>query len=103
MPLDKDMIASLYANRRTKGMYEDKLYFLMNESDEPGVDVAETWPTDFGKKQPTTLYQGFNNAAKKLEVDDQVDVVNRDGHVFILVKSRCELVLATDDTDADEE
>jgi len=93
-------IQALRAKKRVKGLYEDKLYSLLNESDEPGVDVAETWPQEFtvvnpetGKRESkaaNTLYQGFTNAAEKLQVDDQVDIMNRDGHVYIMVLSRIE-------------
>jgi hypothetical protein len=57
------------------------------------VDVKETWPTEFGQKSATTLYQGFSNAAKKLDLEDAVDIVNRDGHVYILVKTRVAIVM----------
>ena len=93
MALSADKIAELYANKRTKGLYVEKLTELM-ESDEPGVDPAEEWPMDFGKKNPTTLYQGFRNAAETLKIEDKVDVVQREGSVFILVKERCEVVVA---------
>jgi hypothetical protein len=96
MGLTNAQIAELMAKKRTKGVYEDKMTFLYTESDEAGVDVAETWPVEFGGKNATTLYQGFSNAAKKLELEDAVDIVNRDGHVFILVKTRVALVLAVD-------
>jgi hypothetical protein len=98
MGLTPEEIAGLMAKKRTKGLYEEKLVFLYNDTDEAGVDVAETWPVEFGAKTATTLYQGFSNAAKKLDMEDSVDIVNRDGHVFILVKSRVALVLADMDT-----
>lgn len=88
MALTADQIQKLYATRRVKGLYEAKMNFLLTESDEPGVDVKEDWPTEFGEKSATTLYQGFSKAAEKLEVAEQVDVVQRDGTVFILVKAR---------------
>jgi hypothetical protein len=94
MGLTAEQIAGLMAKKRTKGVYEEKLNELYSDSDEAGVDVAETWPLEFAGKSATTLYQGFSNAAKKLEIDDAVDIVNRDGHVFILVKTRVALVLA---------
>jgi len=94
MGLSNDKIAELYANKRTKGLYEEKLAVFMTESDEAGIDPAETWPMDFGKKQASTLYQGFRNAADKLKVADQLDILQRDEHVFILNKARVELALA---------
>lgn len=93
--LDPSKIASLYANKRTKGKYVLLLSELM-DSDEPGVDVAETWPLTMSGKKPTTVYQGFRNAAKTLELDipTDLDVVQRDGSVFILVSERCQQIRA---------
>ena len=93
MGLTPEQIKGLMAKKRTKGIYDERLMEVY-ESDEAGVDVAETWPVDFSEKSATTLYQGFSNAAKRLEMEDAVDIVNRDGHVFILVKTRVALVLA---------
>lgn len=92
MALTHEQIRSVYAKRRVKGEYEEKLTELY-ESDEPAVDVAESWPANFASKNAGTLYQGFQNAAKKLEIADAVDILNRDGHVFIMVKSRCEEIV----------
>jgi len=108
MPLTREQVRELLAKKRVKGVYEDKLFFLLNDSDEPGVDVVETWPIEFtvitdGKRVPktaNTLYQGFRNASEKLKVEDQVDIINRDGHVYILVKSRVE-EYTTDTTDVE--
>ena len=110
MALSKERIAELYGNRRVKGLYEERLTFLMTESDEPGIDPAEEWPMDFTtispengervSKNASTLYQGFNNAAKKLGITDQLDVIQRDGSVFILVKSRVSEMFE-DDEDTD--
>jgi hypothetical protein len=93
MGLSPEQIQGLLAKKRVKGLYEEKLTFLYSDSDEAGVDVAETWP-EFAGKPATTLYQGFSNAAKKLNLEDAVDVINRDGHVFILVTTRATLVVA---------
>lgn len=93
MALTPEQIAGLLAKKRVKGLYEEKLTELYSDSDEAGVDVAETW-LEFVGKNATTLYQGFNNAAKKLGLEDAVDIVNRDGHVFILVKTRVAVVMA---------
>lgn len=98
MGLTPEQIAGLMAKKRTKGLYEEKLTFLYSDSDEAGVDVAETWPVEFGQKNATTLYQGFSNAAKKLDMEDAVDIVNRDGHVYILVKTRVAIVMAEADS-----
>lgn len=100
--LTQEQIAELLAKKRTKGVYEAKLTELYSDSDEAGIDVAETWP-ELAGKNATTLYQGFNNAAKKLELEDAVDIVNRDGHVFILVKTRVAVVMAMNGNAATEE
>jgi hypothetical protein len=94
MALSPEKIQELLANKRTKGLYESHLNFVMTESDEPGFDPAEDWPLDFSNKSATTMYQGFRNAAEKLQVADQVEILQRDNHVFILVKSRLELALS---------
>lgn len=93
MGLSPEQIQGLLAKKRVKGLYEEKLTFLYSDSDEAGVDVKEQWPVEFGQKSATTLYQGFSNAAKKLDLEDAVDVINRDGHVFILVTTRANLVI----------
>jgi len=102
MGLTLEQIMELQSKKRIKGLYEDKLYDLMNKSDEPGIDPAEEWPLDFGQKQASTLYQGFRNAAEKLQIADQVEILQRDNHVFILVKSRVALaLLPSDETNGD--
>jgi hypothetical protein len=40
------------------------------------------------------LRLGRSLQAKKLNLEDAVDVINRDGHVFILVTTRAKLVVA---------
>ena len=96
--LTPDQIQDLLGKRRKKGLYEDRLVELM-ESDELGVNPADTWSIDFAKKSATTMYQGFRNAATKLEISNDVDVIQRDGAVFLLVKSRCENLVTPSDTD----
>jgi len=93
MGLSIEQIMELQAKKRVKGLYEDRLRDLMVNSDEPGIDVTEKWPVDFSAKSATTLYQGFRNAADKLRIADQVDVLQREDHVFVLVKSRVAVAL----------
>ena len=100
--LTPDQIQDLLGKRRKKGLYEDRMVELM-ESDELGVNPAETWPVDFSKKSATTMYQGFRNAATKLEISDDIEVIQRDGAVFLLVKSRCENLITNDESNDDEE
>jgi len=119
MGLSNAEIQALYAKKRTKGLYEDCMTELL-EGDEPGVNPAETWPLHFGtitvvetnedgtpkldengekvtkkepKKSATTIYQGFNNAVKKLNLTNDIDVIQRDGAVFIMVKTRVTPIL----------
>ena len=93
MALTPEQIADILGNRKTKGLYEEKLQVYL-DSDDAAIDVAEQWPLDFGKKSASSMYQSFGNAAKKLGVADVLDIVNRDGHLFILHKDRVELALA---------
>ena len=118
MPISKEKLAELYANKRTKGVYEAKLSIFL-ESDEPGVDPAEDWPLEFTTIDPeskerkpknaTTLYQGFRNAAEKLGVlfsaenpEGVIDVVQRDGSVFVIHTKRAAVVMGTS-LNSDEE
>ena len=91
------------AKKRTKGQYEDLLHFLMTESDEAGIDVQEQWPLELGAKNATALYQGFRNAAEKLEILDQLDILQRDEHVMILVKTRVALMFGDEAEDITED
>lgn len=86
MPLDNATIQALYATRRTKGQYEDLLVEFLN-SDENGFSVKDDHPM-LADKTASTLYQGFRNAAEKLEVSKVIDVINRDGQVFVLHTER---------------
>lgn len=92
MPLSQDKVNELLAKRRKKGVYEERLVEAV-ESDEMGFDAHDDWPEDFApggvKKSATTIYQGFRNAAEKLGIlDTEIEVVQRDGSVFLLIKSR---------------
>jgi len=103
MGLSSERIAELMAKKRTKGQYEDLLHFLMTESDEAGIDVQEQWPLELGAKNATALYQGFRNAAEKLEILDQLDILQRDEHVMILVKTRVALMFGDEAEDITED
>lgn len=97
--MELDRILALYAKRRVKGLYDSRLDDLINESDEPGVNVVETWPADFTTKVPNTIKQGFENATKRLALADHpnhayfedIDVIASEGQVFVVVKSRLAL------------
>jgi len=105
MGLTTEQVQALLAKKRTKGLYEDRLVELTTESDEMGVNPVESWPLDFNGKSATTMYQGFRNAATKLGISEDIDVIQRDGAVFLLVKSRCAGVLggdATEDTTSED-
>jgi hypothetical protein len=83
VPMTLEEIEELMGKGRIKGVYEAKLPIFI-ESDDPAIDVAETWPLEFGKKQASTLYQGFNNLVNKLDLKDTI-MVKRDGERVVLV------------------
>lgn len=85
--LDADLIQSLMAKSRSRNTYGPKLADFV-ESDEAAINPAEVWPVEFGGKEATTLYQGFNLAAKKAGLTDTILVKQSDGAVFILHKER---------------
>jgi hypothetical protein len=74
--LDDAMIQELLGKSRTRNAYGPKLADFY-ESDEAAINVAETWPVEFGKKAPATLAQGFNIAADKADMKDKVQIINR--------------------------
>jgi hypothetical protein len=76
-------IEEIMAKGRIKGVYEAKLPIFI-ESDDPAIDVAETWPLEFGKKQATTLYQGFNNLVNKLDLKDTIMVKKDEDRVLLI-------------------
>lgn len=88
MGLDKDQIAALYAGRRVKGLYQVRTVEF-HDSDELGVDPMEQWEMDFGSKSPVTVFQGFRNAVEKGGLTDVIDVIQRDGKVYLLHRERC--------------
>jgi len=89
--LDLDQITELLAKGRTRGLYEAKLGEFV-ESDEPAINVAETWPIELGKKPATTLYQGFNNLLNKNDLKETIEVKQADGNVYLLHKDRVKLL-----------
>ena len=108
--LDPAMIEKLMGESRQRNTYGPKLIEFIN-SDEAGINPAEAWPLEFGKKNASTLYQGFLTAAKKAEVADQIRLLQNDGNVFILHKERAGLLVNgvdeadeadSDDVDADD-
>ena len=87
MALTQDQIKGLYAKRRTRGGYVEILTDAMDNSDENGFAAKATYP-QLADKIPSTLYQGFRNAAEKLAISDKIDVLNMDGDVFVIFKDR---------------
>ena|SRR5215831_14249198 len=99
MGLSNEQIRSIYAKRRTKGLYNDLLeQFIL--SGENGVSVREQWPTQFSwdsekaegeqGKQATTLKQGFENAKDRKDAPegaDAVDVIVDGTDVFLINKA----------------
>jgi hypothetical protein len=90
MGLSPDQIKGLYAKRRTRGGYVEILSEAV-ESDENGFAAKATYP-QLAEKHPATLYQGFRNAAEKMGIEAEVDILNMDGDVFVIFKNRVELV-----------
>ena len=99
MPLNSEQIKALYAKRRTKGLYVEKLVEFL-ASEDAGVSVREQWPTDFTwdptkedkerGKQATTLKQGFENAKEKKDApegSELVDVLVDGDEVYLINKA----------------
>lgn len=93
--LSADIISQLMANSRSKNTYGPKLIEFV-ESDEAAINPAEVWPIEFGKKEASTLYQGFLGAAKKADLTETVMVKQSDGMVFLLHKERVTGLLTAD-------
>jgi hypothetical protein len=91
--LSPELILDLMSKGRTRNTYGPKLVEFC-ESDEAAINPAEVWPIEFGKKEATTLYQGFLTASKKANLTDTIMVKQSDGHVFILHKERVNIKLA---------
>jgi len=102
MPLSTEMIDALYAKRRMKGIYAEKLTTFI-ASGEQGVSVREEWPTDFkwdetqedGKKGKlaSTLKQGFENVKAKSGApagSEHVDVMVDGENVYLVNKTLLE-------------
>jgi len=99
MALTPDQIKNIYAKRRTKGVYDTKLVEFLNDS-EGGVNVRETWPTDFpypgkddeGKptgKKAASIKQGFENSKGRKEApegSENVDVITDGEEVYLINK-----------------
>ena len=92
MPLTPDQIKSIYAKRRTKGLYNSLLDAFM-ESGDPGISVKEEWATQLGEKKATTLKQGFENAKDRKDApegSELVDVIVDGEDVFLINRAHTE-------------
>jgi hypothetical protein len=85
--LSPELIAKLMASGRNRNFYGPKLLEFV-ESDEAGIAVKEVWPVEMSEKEASTIYQGFNLAAKKANLDETVIVKRLDDQVFLLHKER---------------
>lgn len=97
--ISNDLLNDILGKSRGRNQYGPyALKFL--ESDEPAINVAETWPI-FAKKKPATLMQGFRTAVEKANLVDVVQVKLYNENVFLLHKERVEIFqqeqLDTDD------
>jgi hypothetical protein len=86
--LDITKINELLSNTRTKGAYEAPLKSFV-ESDEVAISVTDNYPM-FAGKELSTLYQGFTNSAKKLELTDEVMVKRIGEGVYLFHNGRLE-------------
>jgi hypothetical protein len=103
--LDQETISKLMGESRQRNTYGPKLMEFIN-SDEAGINPADAWPVEFGKKNASTLYQGFLTAAKKANVANDIRILQNDGNVFLLHKERASvaagLTSVTEEDEADE-
>lgn len=90
--LQADVISQLMAKSRSKNTYGPKLVEF-NDSDEAAINPADVWPIEFGKKEASTVYQGFLAAIKKADLTEVIMVKQSDGNVFLLHKERVGVLL----------
>lgn len=95
--IDLTKIKALMGTGRVRGLYDAKLVEFEN-SDDPAINVAETWPIEMGQKPATTIYQGFNNVLNKNDLKDKFEVKQSDGQVYLLHKERVALLMASENT-----
>jgi hypothetical protein len=99
MSLTPEQIRNIYAKRRTKGLYDQKLVEFLN-GDDSGVSVRESWATDFplpgtdengqgtGKKA-ASIKQGFENSKSRKDAPEgaeNVDVIVDGDEVYLINK-----------------
>jgi len=87
MPLTPDQVRAIYANRRTKGLYDTKLIEFLDSGDN-GVSVKEQWP-ELADKKAQSLKQGFENSKDRKgapEGSEQVDVIVDGENVYLINK-----------------
>lgn len=87
MPLSADEVRAIYANRRTKGLY-DTLLASFIESNDNGVSVKEEW-SELADKKAATLKQGFENSKDRKTAPDgaeNVDVIVDGDNVYLINK-----------------
>lgn len=103
--LTPDQIAEILGKSRGRNVYGPKLIEFM-ESDEAAINVAETWPIEFGEKSATAMYQSFRKAAENAKVADQLSIRMLDGAVYLLHTEKVALALnldTPDEIEADED
>lgn len=91
--LSPDLIAELLTKGRQRNQYGPKLLEFMS-SEEAAINPRDVWPAEFKNKQTTTLYQGFNKAAKDANLTDVLRISQVDGEVYILHTERVALAIA---------
>lgn len=104
--LDTDAIKNLMGKSRARNAYGPKLMIFV-ESDDAAIDPAVVWPVEFAEKKDSTLYQGFNTAIKKAELEGIVKAMASDGKVYLMHLERCGMTVAEadelDETVSDED
>jgi hypothetical protein len=98
--LSSEQIDELMASSRTRNAYAPRLVEFC-DSDEAAVNPADVWP-EFKAKKASTLYQGFNNAVKKGQLEDTILVKLWNENVFLLHKERVAIVQANGADDSED-
>lgn len=84
-------IQELLAGSPSRGVYGKRFKQFAEDSDEAGVNVRTTWPSDFANKTATALVQSFTQARDKAGIDKERIAVIRSGEdVFLIHKERME-------------
>jgi hypothetical protein len=84
-------ILEAYAGKSTRGVYELRLVEFA-AMDEAGIEPSKQWPLDFSDKTASALVQSFRNAIAKNELEGQIELVQREGRVFLFSTERIRIL-----------